>query len=714
MEREEFIAKLKSLQPRLDEELIRRAYSFAQRAHQGQTRESGEPYLAHCLRVATTLAEHHLDTATIAAGMLHDVVEDTGVDISQVREEFGDRIGDLVDGVTKLSELRFQSREERQIENFRKMLLSMAKDIRVILIKFADRLHNMRTLEHLGEERRKRIALETKEVYAPLAHRLGMARFKAELEDLSLKFLDPEGYEALVKGLASKRQQSEDYLEEVKRPLISLIQKEGIEAEITGRTKHITSIYRKMRSQDLPIEKIYDLMAIRVITKTEAECYQILGLIHTLWTPVQERFKDYIATPKSNMYQSLHTTVIGPKGEMVEIQIRTEEMHRTAEYGIAAHWLYKEGKGKPDEVDRRMSWIRQVMEWQGDVPDPHEFMEFLKIDLFHDDVFVFTPKGDLKRLPKGSTPLDFAFSVHSEVGLHCLGAKVNGRMVSLDTPLKNGDTVEIITSPHQSPSRDWIELVKSSRARSKIKSWLKQEEFTESVKLGRDMIERELKKHKIEQREEKIDIAMAMGYSDVDHLLAAIGQGDISLGQVTQRLFPLEEKPTKFPSRVRRLIKRGSPGGIKVQGEGNLMVRFARCCQPIPGDRIVGFVTRGRGISIHRIDCPNLSNLLKEEEERKVEVGWDVKEGESFLTQIEVLTEDRKGLLHEITKVIADEEVNIRGANLNSTGSMGKGSILLEVKNLHQLRKLIKELNRIKGVNRVQRSVREADEDGRV
>ena len=714
MDQEEFIAKLKSLQPRLDVELIKKAYAFAERAHQGQTRESGEPYLVHCLRVAITLAEHHLDTATIVAGILHDVVEDTGVDISRVREEFGDRIGDLVDGVTKLTELRFQSREERQVENFRKMLLSMAKDIRVILIKFADRLHNMRTLEHLDEQRRKRIALETREVYAPLAHRLGMAKIKAELEDLSLKFLEPEDYQTLARKLASKRQQSDEYLERIKKPLVSLLQKEGIEAEITGRTKHITSIYRKMKSQNLPIEKIYDLMAIRVITKSEAECYQVLGLIHTLWTPVQERFKDYIATPKSNMYQSLHTTVVGPKGEMVEIQIRTEEMHRTAKYGIAAHWLYKEGRRKPDELDRKISWIRQFMEWQNDVPDAHEFMEFLKIDLFHDDVFVFTPKGDLKRLPKGSTPLDFAFSVHTEVGLHCLGAKVNGRMVSLDTPLKNGDTIEIITSPHQTPSRDWIELVKSSRARSKIKSWLKQEEFTESVKLGRDMIERELKKHKIEQREEKIDIAMAMGYSDVDHLLAAIGQGDISLSQVTHRLFPPEGKPTKFPSRVRRLIKRGSPGGIKVQGEGNLMVRFARCCQPIPGDRIVGFVTRGRGISIHRIDCPNLSNLLKEEEERKVEVGWDVKEGESFLTQIEILTEDRKGFLHEIAKVIADEEVNIRGANLNSNGSMGKGSILLEVKNLHQLRKLIKELNRIKGVNRVQRSIREADEDGRV
>jgi len=714
MDQEEFIAKLKSLQPRLDVELIKKAYIFAERAHQGQTRESGEPYLVHCLRVAITLAEHHLDTATIVAGILHDVVEDTGVDISQVREEFGDRIGDLVDAVTKLTELRFQSREERQVENFRKMLLSMAKDIRVILIKFADRLHNMRTLEHLDEQRRKRIALETREVYAPLAHRLGMAKIKAELEDLSLKFLDPEDYQTLARKLASKRQQSDEYLERIKKPLVSLLQKEGIEAEITGRTKHITSVYRKMKSQNLPIEKIYDLMAIRVITKSEAECYQVLGLIHTLWTPVQEKFKDYIATPKSNMYQSLHTTVVGPKGEMVEIQIRTEEMHRTAKYGIAAHWLYKEGRREPDELDRKISWIRQFMEWQNDVPDAHEFMEFLKIDLFHDDVFVFTPKGDLKRLPKGSTPLDFAFSVHTEVGLHCLGAKVNGRMVSLDTPLKNGDTIEIIISPHQSPSRDWIELVKSSRARSKIKSWLKQEEFTESVKLGRDMIERELKKHKIEQREEKIDIAMALGYSDVDHLLAAIGQGDISLSQVTHRLFPLEGKPTKFPSRVRRLIKRGSPGGIKVQGEGNLMVRFARCCQPIPGDRIVGFVTRGRGISIHRIDCPNLSNLLKEEEERKVEVGWDVKEGESFLTQIEILTEDRKGFLHEIAKVIADEEVNIRGANLNSNGSMGKGSILLEVKNLHQLRKLIKELNRIKGVNRVQRSVREADEDGRV
>ncbi len=716
MEKAEFIAKLRSLQPRLDEELIRKAYGFAQRAHQGQTRESGEPYLIHCLRVAITLAEHHLDTTTIAAGIIHDVVEDTGVEISQVRKEFGNRIADLVDGVTKLAGLRFQSREERQVGNFRKMLLSMAKDMRVILIKFADRLHNMRTLEHLDEPRRQRIALETREVYAPLAHRLGMAKIKAELEDLSLKFLDPQGYETLVKELASRRQQSEDYLERVKEPLVSLLQKEGIEAQITGRAKHITSVYRKMKSQNLPIEKIYDLMAIRVITKTEAECYQVLGLIHTLWTPVQERFKDYIATPKSNMYQSLHTTVVGPQGEMVEIQIRTEEMHRTAEYGIAAHWLYKEGRGKPDELDKKIGWIREFMEWQNDVPDAHEFMEFLKIDLFHDDVFVFTPKGDLKRLPKGSTPLDFAFSVHSQVGLHCLGAKVNGKMVSLDTSLQNGDTVEIVTSPHQSPSRDWIDLVKSSRARNKIKKWLKEGEFTESVKLGRDMIERELRKHKAKQGEERIDIAMAMGYSDVDHLLAAIGQGDIPLSQVVKRLFPPERKPLpKSLSRVGKLIRRGRvSGGIRVQGEGNLMVRFAKCCQPIPGDKIVGFVTRGRGVSIHRIDCPNLANLLKEEAERRIEVGWDVAEGESFLTQIEIITEDKKGLLHGITKVIADEGVNIRGVNLSTNGNLGKGSILLEVKNLYQLKKLIKELSRIKGVNGVQRGIREADEDGRI
>jgi len=712
MHREGFITKLKNLQPGLDEELIRRAYTFAERAHQGQTRESGEPYLAHCLRVATTLAEHHLDTATIAAGLLHDVAEDTGMEISRVKGEFGDGIAGLVDGVTKISGLRFQSREEQQVSNFRKMLLSMAKDIRVILIKFADRLHNMQTLEHLDKDRRIRIALETREVYAPLAHRLGMAKIKTKLEDLSLKFLDPEGYEVLVNKLASKRRQSEDYLESVKKPLVSLLRKEGIEAEITGRTKHITSIYRKIKSQNLPLEKIYDLMAIRVITKTEAECYQILGLIHTLWTPVQERFKDYIATPKSNMYQSLHTTVVGPKGEMVEIQIRTEEMHRTAEYGIAAHWLYKEGKEKPDELDKRMRWIREVMEWQSDVPDPHEFMEFLKIDLFHDDVFVFTPKGDLKRLPKGSTPLDFGFSVHSEVGLHCLGAIVNGRMVSLDTPLKNGDTVEIITSPRQKPSQDWIELVKSSRARSKIKRWLKQEEFAESIKLGRNMLERELRKHKLRPKEEEIDVAMALGYQNVDHLMAAIGQGDISLSQVIHRVLPLDKKPQKALSRVKRLIKKGKEkGGIRVKGVGNLMVRFARCCQPIPGDIIVGFVTRGRGISIHRVDCPNLADLLKEEE-RRIEVEWDVEEGQSFLTQIELLVEDKKGLLHEITKVIADEEVNIRGVNLSSNGSLGKGSILLEVKNLHHLKKVIKEVGRIKGVNKVQRSVAEVDEDG--
>ncbi len=713
MEREEFIAQLKRWQPSLDEELIRRAYTFAENAHRKQTRESGEPFLTHCLQVATTLAEHRLDTATIAAGLLHDVVEDTGIEISEVREKFGEVIADLVDGVTKLSGLTFQSWEERQVGNFRKMLFSMAKDIRVILIKFADRLHNMQTLEYLDKKRQMRIALETRDVYAPLAHRLGMAKIKAKLEDLSLKFLDPEGYRTLAEKLSSRRQQSDEYLESIKKPLISILQREGIQAEVTGRIKHLTSIYRKMKSQNLPLDKIYDLMAIRVITKTEADCYHVLGHIHNLWTPVQERFKDYIATPKSNMYQSLHTTVVGPKGEMVEIQIRTEEMHRTAEYGIAAHWLYKEGREKPDELDKKISWIRQVMEWQGDVPDPREFMEFLKIDLFHDDVFVFTPKGDLKRLPKGSTPLDFAFSVHTQVGLHCLGAKVNGRLVSLDTPLKNGDTVEIITSPHQNPNQDWIELVRSSRARSKIKRWLKQEGFAESVRLGRDMLERELGKHRPQSKREEIEVASALGYPDVDHLLAAIGQGDISLSQVTRRFLPLEKKPTQALSRVKKLIKRRRVGrGIRVQGMGNLMVRFAKCCQPIPGDIIMGFITRGRGVSIHRIDCPNLDNLLKEERERRVEVEWDVEEGESFLTQIELFTEDRKSLLHEITKVIADEEINIKGVNLTTKNGRGKGSILLEVKNLHQLRGLIKKLSKIKGVNRVRRSIREVDEDG--
>ncbi|MCK4224042.1 MAG: bifunctional (p)ppGpp synthetase/guanosine-3',5'-bis(diphosphate) 3'-pyrophosphohydrolase [candidate division Zixibacteria bacterium] len=703
----EFIIGVESFNANIDIPLIRKGYEFSAKAHSGQYRESRKPYLEHCLEVAFILAEQHLDSATIAAGLLHDVVEDTDVTIERVREEFDDEIAELVDGVTKIGELKFKSLEEEQVEYFRKMLLSMAKDIRVIIIKLADRLHNMRTLDSLDKNKQRKIAQETREVYAPLAHRFGMARIKWELEDLSLKYLDSEAYDELVRKISARREDREAYIREITEPLKRELDEAGIEAEITGRAKHFDSIYRKMKKRQKPFEEIYDLFAIRIIVDSEGECYHTLGMVHTLWMPVADRFRDYIALPKSNMYQSLHTTVIGPRGKMVEIQIRTHQMHRTADYGIAAHWLYKEGRREPDESDKQMTWLREVLEWQKDLTNPSEFLEYLKIDLFRDDIFVFTPKGELRQLPKGSTPLDFAYAVHSEVGHHCMGARVDGKMVPLNTILSSGQEVEVITSSHQSPSQDWLKIVKTPRARSKIRHWLRQKRYEESVNLGKEIFERELQKRHLKPppEQELSDLGMGLNFHDSEAMFFALGNGNVSMKHILTKLTPPEKQKEVKPSIIGKFVDkaRGGTKGIRVGGMGNMMFRFAGCCQPVPGERIVGFVTRGRGVSIHRSDCPNALQMMMEDE-RKVEVRWDVGKDQSFMVKLEVLVEDRKNMLRDITQAISDADTNVRGAEIKGEEITSTGSFIIEVKNINHLNRTLKKIKKVKGVIQIERS----------
>ena len=587
------------------------------------------------------------------------------------------------------------------------MLLSMAKDIRVIIIKLADRLHNMRTLDSLDKNKQKKIAQETREVYAPLAHRFGMAKIKWELEDLSLKYLDSEAYDELVRKISARREDREAYIREITEPLKRELDEAGIEAEITGRAKHFDSIYRKMKKRQKPFEEIYDLFAIRIIVDSEGECYHALGIVHTLWMPVADRFRDYIALPKSNMYQSLHTTVIGPRGKMVEIQIRTHQMHRTADYGIAAHWLYKEGRREPDESDKQMTWLREVLEWQKDLTNPSEFLEYLKIDLFRDDIFVFTPKGELRQLPKGSTPLDFAYAVHSEVGHHCMGARVDGKMVPLNTILSSGQEVEVITSAHQSPSQDWLKIVKTPRARSKIRHWLRQKRYEESVNLGKEIFERELQKRHLKPppEQELSDLGMGLNFHDSEAMFFALGNGNVSMKHILTKLTPPEKQKEVKPSIIGKFVDkaRGGTKGIRVGGMGNMMFRFAGCCQPVPGERIVGFVTRGRGVSIHRSDCPNALQMMMEDE-RKVEVRWDVGKDQSFMVKLEVLVEDRKNMLRDITQAISDADTNVRGAEIKGEEITSTGSFIIEVKNINHLNRTLKKIKKVKGVIQIERS----------
>jgi GTP diphosphokinase / guanosine-3',5'-bis(diphosphate) 3'-diphosphatase len=705
------LANLEEYAERLDFALITRAYEFSKVAHQGQKRRSGEDYIVHCVDVAEILAELHLDTVTIVSALIHDVVEDTPATIDDVRAAFGGEVATVVDGLTKISRVEFRTNTEQQVENYRKLLLSMAQDARVILIKLADRLNNMRTLEHLREEKQRRIARETREIYAPLAHRLGVATIKWELEDLCFKFLEPEAYRELANKIAEKRSEREDLVELVRVPLEHELTAAGIECEVTGRPKHLWSIQRKMTKRDKPYEEIYDLMAVRVIVETVTDCYHALGVIHNKWTPLQERFHDYIATPKSNLYRSLHTTIFGPGGRLYEIQIRTREMHRTAEYGIAAHWKYKEGtRPGGDEVDETLSWFRQVLEWQQETREPEEFMEFLRIDLFQDEIFVFTPQGDVKQLPRGATPIDFAFAVHTEVGLHCAGARVNGRITPLSRELRNGDTVEIITDNKQRPSRDWLAFVKTARARNKIRQWIREEEFDSSVRLGKEFIEREIRKARKGRisDDQFLAAARALNLPDRDHLFAALGRGDLGPSQVFRQLWPDAPEPEQVKplSAFDRLVARvrGSSKGVRIQGMENLMVRYSQCCQPVPGDKVIGYITRGRGLSIHRQDCPNVLNMSEHPERRVIDsIEWEAETGDRFFVRLVMDGSDRRGLFADIASTITATNTNIRSANITAEEMGMRGEFVVEVENLEHLTRVINAARRVKGVLSVER-----------
>ena len=696
---------------RLDEDLLVRAYRFSEEAHRGQTRNSGDPYVTHCVEVAKILADLQLDSTTVASGLIHDVVEDTKITVADVEREFGKEIAAIVDGLTKIAKLPSGgSNQDRQVESYRKLLLSIAKDARVIIVKLADRLHNMRTLDYLPDEKRRRIAQETRDLYAPLAHRFGMAKMRWELEDLAFKFLEPDDYKALAKQVAQKRGEREELIRALREPLERELARAGIKAvDVTGRPKHLWSIYKKMKQREKPYEEIFDLLAIRVLVNGVPDCYHALGVIHDGYTPVQERIKDYIAQPKSNGYQSLHTTVFGPGRQLYEIQIRTKDMHRTADFGIAAHWLYKEDAKSQDELDKHLAWFRQILELQLDAKTPDEFLEFLKLDLYADEIFVFSPKGDVHQLPKGATPIDFAFAVHSEVGLHCAGAKINGRISPLSRPLRNSETIEIITSPSAKPSRDWLAHVRTGRARHKIRQWLRHEEHSSSVKLGQDILDRELKRRRLARPSDNVldTAAHALSLGDATQLYASVGQGDVSVALAIRTIFPdFHEGEQTKPTLVERLVDkvRGSKG-VKIQGVDGLMVRYAQCCQPVPGDPVTGYVTRGRGVSIHRADCPNLL-FLAHEPERRLEIDWQEAEGERFVVRLALEGNDRRGLYADLAAAVTDSGTNIRGMELKSTDGKATGAVLVEVENLTHLQKIIKAARKVKGITEVARRER--------
>ncbi|MTI70961.1 MAG: bifunctional (p)ppGpp synthetase/guanosine-3',5'-bis(diphosphate) 3'-pyrophosphohydrolase [Firmicutes bacterium] len=716
MSLEKLINTIEHYNPQGDLQHIIKAYQYAEAAHEGQYRNSGEKFFIHPYNVALILSEINLDNTSIVAALLHDVIEDTNVTFEEIEKEFNTEVAHLVDGVTKLKKIKYRTKEERKAENLRKMVIAMAKDIRVIIIKLADRLHNMRTLEYMSEAKKKEKALETLEIYAPIANRLGIFKMKWELEDLSLRHLDPQGYYDLVNKVSKKRKEREEYINAVKDKLSEKLDDMKIESEIRGRPKHFYSIYRKMVYQNKTFEQIFDLTAIRVIVDSVKDCYGVLGIVHTLWKPIPGRFKDYIAMPKPNMYQSLHTTVIGPKGETFEIQIRTWDMHRTAEYGIAAHWKYKEGINKSNEFDKKLTWLRQMLEWQKEMKDPKEFMESLKIDLFTNEVFVFTPKGDVINLPTGSTPIDFAYRVHTAVGNNCVGAKVDGRIVPLDYKLKNGNIVSVLTSANSNgPSRDWLKIVKSSQAKSKIRQWFKKEEKSQNINKGKEALEKEVKKqgYKLTEilKEDWLNkIADKLNFNNIEDLYAGLGYGSITLPQIVSKLkvmykeYYTEQEPKKIVTK--QVNKQGNKPtqGVKVKGIDNVKVRFAKCCNPVPGDDIVGYITRGRGVSVHRKDCPNINDLSQGS--RLMDVEWDDGKRVSYQAEIQIKAIDRPGLLTQVTQLLTD--ANLLVTSLNARTSKEKLALInmtLEIKNVGQLKDLMKKIKSIDGVIDVYRVI---------
>ena len=703
------IEEIPKYQPGADLEVLQRAYRFSEVSHQGQQRASGEPYLSHPLEVAHLLVGFKMDVTTVTAGLLHDVLEDTAATKADLEREFGKEIADLVDGVTKIGKLAFSSREERQAENFRKMLVAMARDLRVLMIKLADRLHNMRTLDYLPPEKSRKVSQETLDIYAPLAHRLGMAKVKAELEDLALRTLQPEDYVDLQRRVAKRRLEREADINQAIAILGQKLTEVGIESQIRGRPKHFYSIWKKMHDQGREFDEIYDLTAVRVVTSSVRDCYGALGVVHSLWKPVPGRFKDFIAMPKVNMYQSLHTTVIGPKGEPVEIQIRTWDMHRIAEEGIAAHWLYKEKRTGKDRADDSLLWLRQLLENQQDTKDPAEFLDSVRVDLFPDEVYVFTPKGDVKALPEGSTPIDFAYAVHTKVGEHCVGAKVNGKLVPLRSTLRQGDIVEIVTSPSQHPSRDWLKIVKSSRARSKINQWLKVEERARSIELGREMFEREAKKYRLNATalltgDDMLRAAADLGYPSADDLLAAIGYGKASVHQLLNKLAPGATLETVERAKPAPGGRPRADQGVRIRGVEDLLVRFAKCCNPLPGDQIVGFITRGRGLTVHARDCLTVAKSVLDRE-RIINVEWDVEEPAKRPVRIAVyIGNDRPGLLSEITGAISSRNGNITKAEVTVTDDRrGINHFVVEVADLRQLQDIMAAIREVADVMNVER-----------
>ena len=716
---------VKRYQPNADTDLIRRAYELADAAHKGQKRVSGEDYIIHPLAVAKILTDLQIDDITISAAILHDVVEDTTHTLEEMRELFGDEVAMLIDGVTKLGRIQYKSKEEQQLESYRKMFLAMAKDIRVIMIKLADRLHNMRTLKYMREDKQKRIARETIEIYAPLANRLGISNVKWELEDLCLRYLDPKAYYDLVESVKQKRQERQAFIDEAHEQIVEKLEEAHITAEIRGRAKHFYSIYKKMKRDQKDISEIYDLSALRVLVDSVKDCYGVLGIIHAMWKPLPGRFKDYIAMPKSNGYQSLHTTVIC-RGYPLEIQIRTFAMHKVSEYGVAAHWKYKEaGKsvGATREYDQKMSWLRQMVSLQHELDDPREYFEALKVDVFSDEVFVFTPKGDVVDLPKGSIPIDFAYRIHTEVGHHCVGAKVNSKIVPLEYKLKNGDIVSIITNKsNNGPSRDWLNIVASSETRTKIRSWFKKQRKEENIARGMDMMEKEAKHLGYVPKEilkpERLELlAKKLNIPQVNDLLASIGYGGITLNGILGKLIEMHKQDLQkaTPPDISQMLselkqplknrKKKASHGILVEGEGGFLVRLARCCNPIPGDPITGYITRGRGVSVHRSDCPNLLNDM--DFSRVIEVNWDVGLDKVYTVQIEIVCNDKTGMLAELFALPAEMKVNISSltAKTNKTNRTSIVNMGLDVRNSQQVAQIMTKIRRMKDVYSVSRSL---------
>ena len=712
------LQKIKENCTNVDLDIVNKAFNLAYEAHKEQKRESGDPYIIHPIDVAVILAELGMDTSTIVAGLLHDVIEDTDYTYDDIKNIFSEEVANLVSGVTKITKMEYKSKEEQQADNFRKMLLAMASDIRVIIIKLADRLHNMRTLKYMPKEKQKRISKETLDIYAPLAHRLGISKVKWELEDLCFRYLHEEEYYDLVHQISEKRVERETYIAQIIKDLYSKLEEAEIDSDIDGRPKHFYSIYRKMVTKNKSIEQIFDLTAIRILVNSVKDCYEVLGIVHTIYKPIPGRFKDYIAMPKPNMYQSLHTTVIGPQGKTFEIQIRTFEMHKTAEYGIAAHWKYKEGdtsdtKGK--SFENKLVWLRDMLEWQKETSDAEEFMEGFKINLFTDEIFLFTPKGVVIDLPNGATPIDFAYRIHTDIGNKCIGAKVNGKIVPLDYKLKTGQIVEILTSnSSKGPNMDWLSIAKSNQAKSKIKAWFKKAKKEENINKGKEVFEKELKKQSVHY----VDIAKGESYDKfikrynincMDDLYALVGLGAIVASSFIAKLkeenLSKDEKDKNLNKAIEENIsknekkKKYTSYGVTVKGENNLMVRFAKCCNPVPGDDILGYITKGRGVSIHRKDCGNLNSLIKEDPQKVVDVSWGTSKGVEYMAEIQVKTEDKSGILSDVMNILMDSKLPLNALNAKSAkGNLAYINIKIKIDTVEQLKELMKKIKRVPGV----------------